>query len=401
MKWWPSPASGAGNVSRNDCNNWPRKKARFFPLAQRKRRPLTLVSELGEIKLTVDYGQDRASGEWFSPVRRAWGLEPHQQLTPAWTQKLAFTVTATGSYEEAAAVASCWGRAIDDSTLHALVRRVGARAQTQAQARYETLPKERQPAAAPSALGVALVDGCQVRERGRGWGKKRTKQNRVEWHELKLGVFYRQEQAARTEGGRGLLADKVVVSWLGEPLELGRRLQWEAQREGLGRAREVLFLGDGAAWVWNLKDDRFASAHGLLDFYHAGQHLWEVGRIQHGEAQPGLTQWVEPRLHRLRHGRERVVLGELARLKKRRGPAGKTLAREQGYFAGHAGRMNYQEVARRGWPIGSGAVESACRQKQCRFKRAGQFWTRRGLRDLLALDEARRNHHWDQLWQPA
>lgn len=401
MKWWPSPASGAGNACKSACNNWPKKKARFFPLAERQRRPLTLLSELGEIKLTVDYGQDRSTEEWFCPVRRVWGLGPHQQLTPAWAQKLCFTVTATGSYEEAAAVASCWGRALDDSTLHALVQRTGARAQVQAQDRYATLPKERQPELAPSTLGVVLVDGCQVRERGSGWGKKRTKKPRVEWHELKLGVFYRQEQAARTEGGRGLLADKVVVSWLGAPLELGRHLQWEAQREGLGRAREVLYLGDGAAWVWNLKDDRFASAHGLLDFYHASQHLWEVGRALRGETQPGLTEWVEPRRHQLRHGREQAVLGEIARLKKRRGAAGKILARERHYFAGHAGRMNYQEVARRGWPIGSGTVESACRQKQCRFKRAGQFWTRPGLRALLALDEARRNHHWDQLWQSA
>ena len=63
--------------------------------------------------------------------------------------------------------------------------------------------------------------------------------------------------------------------------------------------------------------------------------------------------------------------------------------------------MNYQAVVRRSGPIGSGAVESACRQKQCRFKWAGQFWSRRGLRHLCALDEARRNYHWDELWQPA
>ena len=64
----------------------------------------------------------------------------------------------------------------------------------------------------------------------------------MEWHELKLGVFHRQEQAARTEGGRGLLADKVVGSWMGAPLELGRRLQWEAQREGLA--------GRGTCCIW-------------------------------------------------------------------------------------------------------------------------------------------------------
>jgi hypothetical protein len=39
-----------------------------------------------------------------------------------------------------------------------------------------------------------------------------------------------------------------------------------------------------------------------------------------------------------------------------------------------------------------------CRQKQCRFKRPGQFWTVNGLRNLYALEEARRNQHWDELW---
>jgi hypothetical protein len=392
--------NGADVASRNDCNTWPMKRARFSPLAQRKRRPLCLRSELGEIPLTVDYGLDRATGQWCCPARRAWGLGPHQKITPAWAEKLAFTVTATGSYEEAAAVASRWGSRLDDATLHALVQRVGERAQAQAQARYATLPPARQPQRAPTELAVVQVDGCQICERGPGWGKKRTKKNRVEWHELKLGVFYRHEQSAQTAGGRGLLSEKVVVSWIGEPLELGRRLHWEAQREGLGRARAVLYLGDGAAWVWGVKADRFPSAHELLDFFHGSQHVWEVGRVLRGEAQPGLAEWVEPRLHQLRHGREATVLGEMARLKKRRGAAGKILAREQHYFAEHAGRMNYQAVARRGWPIGSGAVESACRQKQCRFKRGGQFWTRGGLRNLAALDEARRNHHWDLLWQP-
>ena len=54
---------------------------------------------------------------------------------------------------------------------------------------------------------------------------------------------------------------------------------------------------------------------------------------------------------------------------------------------------DYEAVARRGWPIGSGAVESACRGRQYRHKRPGQFWTRLGRRDLDALEEARDNGH--------
>ena len=108
--------------------------------------------------------------------------------------------------------------------------------------------------------------------------------------------------------------------------------------------------------------------------------------------------WVVPRLHQLRHGQEQAVLKQVARLKPPRGEAGAVVRREQNYFTTHAGRMDYATVAARDWPIGSGAVESACRQRQCRFKRSGQFWTPRGLRHLCALEEARHNGHWDELW---
>jgi hypothetical protein len=275
---------------------------------------------------------------------------------------------------------------------------MGAQAEEQRQERSVQPSQERQPQRGASALAVLMIDGWQVRHRGEGWGRKKTSKPRVEWREMKTGVFYLEEQAAQTPGGRGIIADKVVVSVVGEPMELGRRLHWEALRGGLGRARQQLFLGDGAPWIWNLKQDRWDKAIGLLDFFHASQHLWEVGRRVAGEEESKLAPWVEERLHQLRHGQEKKVLSELAGLKKQRGAAGKVLRREQGYFANHASRMNYQAIARRGWPIGSGAVESACRQKQCRFKRPGQFWTPKGLRNLIALDEARRNHHWDQLW---
>lgn len=376
-------------------------RARFFPLRQRKRRKLSLRSELGKIELRVDYGQELESRRWLCPIQQEWGLNAHQKITPSFAEKLCFTVTATGSYEEAAQVASKWSQPVDDSTLHALVKRIGSRAQEQAQNRYQALPQERQPKRAASALAVLMVDGWQVRHRGPGWGRRRSVKPRVEYHEMKTGVFYLQEQSAQSEAGRGLLEDKVVVSWQGEPMELGRRLHWEALRGGLGRAQAQLFIGDGAPWIWNLKNDRWATATELLDFYHASQHLWALGAALLGEKQPELTLWIEPRLHELRHGKEKKVLSQLATLKRRRGEPGKLMLREKNYFASHACRMNYQAIARRGWPIGSGAVESACRQKQCRFKRAGQFWTATGLRHLCALDEARRNHHWDQLWKPS
>lgn len=177
-------------------------------------------------------------------MARHWGLAPHQKITPGFADKLCFTATATGSYEEAAQVAGRWTqRMVSPSTVYQLAQRLGALAEQQTQQRMATVPAEELPQRAASQLAVLMVDGWMVRQRGPGWGRKKTEQNRVEWHELKTGVFYLQEQAARTDGDRGLLADKVVVSWQGEPAELGQRLHWEALRGGLGRARNLLFWG--------------------------------------------------------------------------------------------------------------------------------------------------------------
>jgi len=133
----------------------------------------------------------------------------------------------------------------------------------------------------------------------------------------------------------------------------------------------------------------------LLDFYHASQYLWDLGRALRGGDEAVAIRWAEPLRHQLRHGGERKVLAQIAALKVPKGDPGKVVAREQNYFASHADRMNYRTLHRRGWLIGSGAVESACRQRQCRFKRPGQFWTPNGIQQLAAFTEATYNQHWD------
>jgi hypothetical protein len=357
---------------------------------------MRLRTTCGVVELTVWRGQDPADGRWGIPMRERWGLTPHQQLSPALEDKLAYFATVTGSYEAAAKLSAKVGYPVEDSTIQVLVQRLGAKAEAQTQQRLQTPPAEKSPARAPTPLAVLMVDGFQVRFRGPGWGKARTREPRVEWHELKLGVFYRHEQAVGEP--RGQLLEKVMVGWQGDGLELGRRLHWEALRRGLGRAHALLAVGDGAPWVWNVVADRWKQAQQLLDFYHASQHLWALGEALYPKDEPARRGWVEARLHRLRHGKEQAVLRDLAALPHRRGAVGKVIQREQNYFAEHAERMNYQTLADRGWPIGSGTVESGCRSRQCRRKRPGQFWTRAGLRHLDALEEARDNGHWDALW---
>lgn len=406
MTWsWKSrlkAANGCANGFKPSSKPKSSNTARFFPQSKRKahhrrRQKMSLRTAFGPVELSVWRGKNPADGRWSIPIRQRWGLSPHQQLSPALADKLAFFATVTGSYELAAQTARKVGVEIEDSTVREVVQRLGSRAEEKTQQRLKTVPVEVSPARCkPSALGIVMLDGFHVRHRGRGWGRKKTKHPRVEWHEQKVGVFYCAEH-----NGGGEITEKVVVSVQGEPVEIGERLHWQAVRAGMGRAQELLAVGDGAPWIWNLISARWSQAHQLLDFYHASQHLHALGEALYPRDEGERGKWIGTQCHRLRHGHHRVVLRRIAALPESSGADGEVVRREKNYFTSHASRVNYREAAERGWPIGSGAVESACAQKQGRFKRPGQFWTAKGLANLNALIEARDSGCWDELWLDA
>lgn len=107
-----------------------------FPLSPRKahhrrRVPMRLRTSFGPVVLSVWHGQDPADGHWGCPMRERWGLSAHPQLSPARADKLAYFGTVTISYEAAVQLAAKVGMRVEDSTLRALVERLGAKAEAQ------------------------------------------------------------------------------------------------------------------------------------------------------------------------------------------------------------------------------------------------------------------------------
>jgi hypothetical protein len=360
-------------------------------------RPLVLISVAGELRLKAAYGYSNAQGTWLTPARLAWGMAPGERTSPELQARMVETASACGSFEKAARTATLWGSPLSDDLVHAQVQKVGRRL-------WETPATDLAPQTKKSAFSMVLMmDGWMVRERGKDWGKKhrRPGQCRVKWHEVKSAVMFRLEDKATTEGGRGWLIEKHVVvrEPETEPLVFGKAVQAEAIRRGLAQAQEVYLVMDGAAWLWCLREDRFKDTTPVLDFHHASQHLWALAYHRFGEKtdeqKAQARAWVEPLLHALRHGKENRVIRTLEELLRTREGRQKKVRTEVNYFKTHRDHLHYQAVDRRGGPIGSGAVESLCSQLQNRFKRTGQFWTRSGLRHLLAVEEAIRNRDFD------
>jgi hypothetical protein len=101
-----------------------------------------------------------------------------------------------------------------------------------------------------------------------------------------------------------MLLEKYVVATAPQtdPVDFGAAVQAEASRRGLGRAKRVYVVMDGALWLWLLAKERFSEATLILDFHHAREHLMAVGEAWYGNDSAALHAWVDPLLEQLQKG---------------------------------------------------------------------------------------------------
>jgi hypothetical protein len=217
---------------------------------------------------------------------------------------------------------------------------------------------------------VIELDAWNIRERD-DWGQSAQRraagQEPQRWHWVYGGTCFRLEQRVHSPGGRPRILSRGTVM----------------TRQGVDPLREQLF----------------AQAHQRLDYYHASQHLWTVAHALHPEDEAAARAWVSPLLQKLKKGRAPAVLTDLRALVQRlRHKKRQAVAAELAYLESRQERMDYAAARRAGEPLGSGAMESTCRQYQCRFKRPGPFWSCAGDEALMCLETFWRNGRWPLLF---
>jgi hypothetical protein len=367
----------------------------------------TYQTRFGPVRIRRNRGWCKRCKAWRFPADDALGLEEAGSASPS-VQEMAALVASKMPVAEASAVLEhLTGVRLPPATLDREARRQGKRAERKRKELDEQM-SQGQGSEQCVALGqepftlVIEIDAWNIRERDH-WG--RSQQQRAKgveperWHWVYGGTCFRLDQRTQTASGRPILLSRGTVMTRGGIDALREQLFAECLRHGAGQAAEVLVVADGAMWIWKLVADRFATATQRLDFYHASQHLWAVAHALHPEDAPAAHRWIEPLLKKLKAGRSVKVIAELEGITKRL--RAKRRARAQSeleYFQTHRNRLDYHLAKKRGQPLGSGAIESTCRQYQCRFKRPGQFWTRSGDEALMCLETFWRNGRWHLLF---
>jgi hypothetical protein len=227
------------------------------------------------------------------------------------------------------------------------------------------------------------LDGafCPLRE---PWKKDGSRGKLVcRYGEAKVGVVYQTEQRDGLDEGVRWCAYTAtlqsIAAFTPEVVALARS-------HGSDRARELVVLGDGAEWIWNLATQHFPHAVQIVDYWHMTEHLYAVAKARFGAGSDAGKQWVSDCQWYLDHDLPACVLNKIAEWQPAAETDRKLREREYGYFEKNQERMRYRSFLARGYHVGSGVIESGCKRLVTRrMKEAGMHWREETAEAVLAI----------------
>ena len=249
-----------------------------------------------------------------------------------------------------------------------------------------------QRAQQPCELMVVEVDGTispQILEKQGVSGRESLKAP-TDWKECNVVVVQKMR------GG------KEVDRWTGA--RYGRHQEFEtyAGRAALAMgqhvAQKLVFLADGAHTNWELQMTNFPGSVGILDFYHASEHLGAFCLLLEDQrmAKTIHSRWA----HMLLEGQALQVVQEMSRRADTVADRHSAI-REINYFKNNLSRMDYDVYRAAGFPIGSGLVEGSCKFVVAkRFKGSGMRWKRQDNIRVLRVRVEKLNGNLHHYFQP-
>ena len=274
-------------------------------------------------------------------------------------------------FEQAAEhLAFFWRVRLSEATARRHAEAAGAAYVTVQTAEVERL--EREASAPPPGPAVQQVsaDGAMVPLVGGVWGEVKT---------VAIGTVAPARGPDGAARGPARATELSYFSRLADRESFTRLAHVELHRRGTETAGVVVGVMDGAEWEQKFLDRYRPDAVRVLDFPHALEHLSAAAQATFGAATAEGAVWLAAQADALQHGAPSAVLVALNQLPVSRAsePFAARQARDGtfGYLAKRLEQLRYAEFLAAGYPIASGAVESANKLVvERRLKGSGMHW---------------------------
>jgi hypothetical protein len=354
-------------------------------LRYQRYRPATVLSVFGRVTYERAYYAGCACGEGCAPLDEQYGVQPGQV-----SAGLSELLTLAG-VELAFEHGRRWltGFLLFDVSENTIRQETQALGQAQAAQEVRLREQSRDPAWLQAHLRTSepvparlygSLDAAKVRIEPR---KEAEKQAETEaWRDVKVGCWYeaepvppsRQSVRQRAVIERGHVSQRAIhiryYCDLVEAKTFGELMWATGCAAHADLTPELVFVCDGAAWIWNLITTHYPQAVQIVDWYHAADRLHRVAHAAFNQTAPR-ERWLDCATTNLWEGRVADVIQACADLGAQCAEAQDAMT----YFTNNRARMRYDQYRAAGYLIGSGTVESSCKQIVTqRLKCSGAQW---------------------------
>lgn len=361
-----------------------------------RRRPATTRTLLGPLTITRPYYLCSSCHHGFAPSDQQLGWSPGGR-SAALDELLALLGATQDSFAQAATVLERLSLVhLAPNTVRAATDELGQCLADHEQSLCETIQRHGLPAASvpsvtPSPLCISL-DGVQAHLRPDGW------------KELCVGAVFEVGPCRPSKDRRADAMQAQAVTYVAELGSKREAFGWQLYAEVIrrgGAQRELVVVGDGAAWLWSLAELHFPQATCILDWFHATQYVWNAAavytleglEVEQATSAEVRKAWAEEQLRLLWEGKVEEVIAEVER---HRGD-GEAMEEAATYFTNQQGRMDYASYRARGLPLGSGTIESGCKQVASgRLKGPGMIWGAEGARQVVKVRAWLKGGRWEE-----
>ena len=365
-------------------------------------RDKTITTVLGAVTLRRAWYQCAGCRHGFAPRDQQLGV-PGGSLSPGLAEMIALAGAELSFARAAGLLAALAGIGISARTVERSAEATGAAARKAGAAEAAAL-RARQvrplppPEPVPDMLYVE-VDGTGVPVRAgqtagrQGKGEDGTARTR----EVKLARLF--TVSCLDDDGRPVMdpdSSTYVATFAGKDALAGL-VEAEYLRRGGEHFRQVVALGDGAAWIWAMAEALYPHATHIVDIYHAREHLTDLANHL-AFITPDPARWHDDRNAELDAGNIAAIIAA-ARCYPLDGVKASELETKLGYFEHNAQRMRYAHFRKLGMFTGSGAIEGGIKALVVqRAKQSGMHWTVEGAADIIALRCQHASGRWEELW---
>ena len=234
-----------------------------------------------------------------------------------------------------------------------------------------------------------ITDGSQINTRVED-------ENGSTWKEMKLGLIFCDKDVVKRSDGSHIIAKKEYVSYFGSVQEFKKIVFAAAAKAGYGKIKEVVVIGDGAQWIWNMCEEIFPDAVQILDFYHMSENIHKYAKFIYAEDEISRKKWINEILGCLNDGNieKAIKLAEEKRVDKT--PEG--VVNIYTYMVNNRDRIRYKYYKDKGYYVGSGAIESGNKMViQQRMKQSGMRWGINGGQYIAVLRTKHESNLWDDV----